>query len=472
MAPAQLKAQLWAGVAQMPRRAAHFARSARSRASGRSVLLYAAVPALSGVNALVGLILPALLGPARFGQYSLAVTLFQYGLIFDLGISQLIDRRVPVLVSGEPGPLARFVNEALWTRLYIAVAVMAAGTLALLGLGSRGALPFAASAGILSLAAGLFFMLALGPMAIDRATSRRQAFAAASVVVGLILAVARPAGMVLGGITGCFAALLACYAATAAALGRRIPLRAEGRPAARRTAGLLLLGLPLFATSFIWAFYMTANRWVVSFLAPPLDLGHFAFGANITYLIVGAVAALSQFYYPAIVGRAAAGGSFSMSRVVARDLSLGVAVIAVPAALGIVIGPLLIDVFYKAFSGSDGPVRILLAAVPTLVLSSWLMPLSLSTAARPWIEGVVIYPLALILLVAGTWSGYRLGGIDGAAWGMVASAPVLMALQLGNLRLARLLSSRDALRLLAVTALATVLLAALSLWMVPHGAVA
>ncbi len=455
---------LWAGLEFLRRRAAMLARSASLPANSRSLLLYALMPALSGVNAVVGLVIPALLGPADFGQYSIAVTLFQYGLIFDFGISQLIDRRVPVLISTDRPAAARFIGEALWVRLYIASGGMIVAAALMYGLASRGRLPFSLLAGLLSLAAGLSFMLALGPTAVYRATSRRREFALAGAAGASALAIMRPAGMVLGGISECFAGLLACYAAMAAFLQLRMPIKAAQRPGLRQAVRLLLQGLPLFATSFVWAFYMTANRWVVSFLAPPLDLGHFAFASNMAYLLVGTLAMMSQFYYPAIVGRAATGGTFSMSRVIARDLCALAVLVALPTAVGIVVGPRLIELAYRTFLDSAGAVRIILVAVPSLTVSSWLMPLSLSTATRPWIEGALIYPAALLVLVASTWGGYHLDGIAGASWGLSASAPALLVLQVCNLRVTRLLSWRHAIQVIAVASLATALLAALALW--------
>ena len=436
---------------------------AGSRPGGmQAALLYLSMPALSAVNAVVGLLIPRLLGPVDFGQYSLVVTMFQYGLILDFGLSQLTDRRLPVMVSqGDQTGLDAFVNEVLWTRLYVAAAVGAGGSLLMLWLDGAGLLPFSAVPGILSLAGGIGFMLALGPMSVWRATARRGLFARWSAACGLVLAVGRPVGMLAGGLSGCFGLLAAGYAGLAAALGGTMPPRRAGRPGAGRVAVLLALGAPLFATSFIWAFYMTANRWVMSLLVSETDLGQFAFGANVVYLIVGTVAALAQLHYPALVARAAAAGPFGVSRVIGRDLSGLAVAVAGPTVVGLVAGPYLIDLFYPAFSGAEGPLRGLLAAVPSLVVASWLMPLSLSTAARPWVDGVVIYPAALALLAAATAVGFRLSGIDGAGWGLVASSVPLVAMQLGRLHLVQLLRPVDAGRILGAVCACTAVLVGL-----------
>src|SRR5471032_3161333 len=52
------------------------------------------IPVVTLLNALVGMLLPKLMAPRAFGEYSLVITLLNYGLIFDLGASQVIDRRM------------------------------------------------------------------------------------------------------------------------------------------------------------------------------------------------------------------------------------------------------------------------------------------------------------------------------------------------------------------------------------------
>lgn len=418
---------------------------AASRRPRRALFFYGAIPALNALNAAVGLLLPLLLDPVEFGRYAIVVTLFQYGLIFDIGLSQLTDRRVPVLIARDRRrELDDFTQAVLWTRLYVAAATLLGGGAALAAMEARGALPFTLGAGLLSLAAGLCFMLALGPASFHRAASNRRVFGRISITSGLVLALARPAGVLAGGITGCFALLALGYGGLALAVQARMrPLRAA-RPGARQAGRLLLQGLPLFLASFVWAFYMTANRWVVSLLAPEEELGHFAFGCNVVTLLVGAVGALSQFYYPGVVARAAAGGDFSVSRRVGREFAAMAAALAAPCAAGILLGPVLVGLLYPKFADSVPAMRLLLVSVPGLCVAAWLMPIALSTAARPWAEGLFVYPVGLAVLLAVTWAGYGRGGITGAAYGAAVSAVPLLALQLGALRAARVLLWRDA----------------------------
>ncbi len=452
-----------ASPAVVPNRLAKAVRASARRLG--PLVFYAAMPALSAVNAGVGLLLPLLLEPVEFGRYAVVVTLFQYGLIFDLGLSQLTDRRAPLLLgSGQHEALVRFRNHVLWTRLYLAAVLLAAGAAAFLavqGWAVQGGRDFPAGAGFLSLAAGVFFMLVLGPASFLRATSDRRGFGRINIAVMLILAVARPVGVLLGGIVGCFALLGAAYAVLAVRVQAAMPVSRAGRPALLDAAKLLLQGFPLFLTSFIWAFYMTANRWVVSGLANDLDVGHFAFGSNVVTLTVGAIGGLAQFYYPRIVTQCAAEGPFAVSARIRRDFCIMAVAMGLPTVVGILAGPALIAAFYPKFMASAAVVQILLLAVPSLVVASWLMPVALSTANRPWVEGLVVYPVALAVLLAVTRMGFGLDGIRGAAFGLVASAAPLLVLQLWTLRLARLLTWGDAAAILATTAAVTAVAAAL-----------
>jgi len=424
------------------------------------MLFYATMPALSALNAGVGLLLPMLLAPVAFGHYALVVTLFQYGLVFDFGLSQLTDRLVPkMLAAGDASALRRFRQGVLWTRLYIAVFLLVGGAVAAVAMHYRTS-GFPAGAAWLSLAAGVGFMVVLGPGSFYRAASERAAFGRINIAAMLILAIARPVGLVLGGITGVFAMLGVAYAVLAGWVQAGMPVVWSARPAPRAAFALIRQGLPLFLTSFVWAFYLTANRWVVSGLvagspAGDLELGHFAFGSNVVTLIIGAVGALAQFYYPRIVTRCASGGAYAVSSVIRRDFCLLGLTMGMITLVGMVAGPPLIGVLYPKFLASVPVVLLLMLAVPSLVVAAWLMPLSLSTAERPWREGLVVYPTALLIQLAVTRAGYELNGITGAALGLVASALPLLMLQLWVLHRACLLRWRDAASILAVCAAVT-----------------
>ncbi|GAA0598912.1 hypothetical protein GCM10009416_41360 [Craurococcus roseus] len=418
---------------------------------------YALDPVLRIANALLGLLIPLLLGPAEFGVYALVVTLYAYGIILDFGLAQLIDRRVPALVgAGRQLELARLVSALLWLRLCIASTALVGGSLVLTGLSIGGMLPFGLASGVLSLAAGLAYMVALGPLSVHRAKLHHRTFNLGNCALGAVLFVMRTVGLLAAGVLGCFAALALGYGLLAALLQSRMLPDPRHRPTLRRAASLLGQGLPLFLVGLVWAFYMTAIRWTVSRLAPPEEFGQFAFGANVVYLLVGTIGSLSQFYYPRAATRFAAGGAFSISRTLAYDLgrlALGAGFVS---AVGILLCGPFIGFFLHRYADAVPAMQTLIAAIPALAVASWLMPLLLSTSvAQPWLEGLVVYPAAVAILVVTATNGYHRAGPTGAAYGLVASALPLLAAKLWLLRRARVMSWGVAAALLSINVAVT-----------------
>jgi hypothetical protein len=86
--------------------------------------------------------------------------------------------------------------------------------------------------------AGAAFMLANGPVTVFRATSKIWEFTASALLLQAGLTAPRLAGLAVGGVTGCFAALALWYGLLAALLSR-----SAAPPAARPTPLLPLLRL-------------------------------------------------------------------------------------------------------------------------------------------------------------------------------------------------------------------------------------
>jgi len=420
------------------------------------------IPVVILLNALVGMLLPTLMAPREFGEYSLVVTLFQYGLIFDLGASQLADRWIPPLLATKQLVEADAVGQRLlWLRLYVGVTSYALAAAIMTALAAFGKLPFGLTAGLLSALAGILYMIALGPLCVWRARSARRNYAICSSTLSLGLVIARPVGMVAGGLLGCFGALALYYAAFGGLFHSRMPLRRALRPGLAQAASLVARGVPFSATSFIWAFYLTANRWFAVTLIPPEQFGQFAFGANIFALLVGAAGGGSAFYYPRIAERLAASEPYAVSRQLCTDCIRLVGAMTLLVAVGVVLAGVLIGLIYPLYLHGVGSARILLVAVPPLVLASWLMPVSLSGGHRPWIDGVVVYPAATVALGAAVFGLYHLAGTDGAAWASTVGAVPLVAMQLAVLVQAKILRASDAARLLGATVACCVALAGL-----------
>jgi O-antigen/teichoic acid export membrane protein len=322
---------------------------------------------------------------------------------------------------------------------------------------ASGRLPFDLWAGLLSAFAGLIYMVALGPACIQRARSERRNYAVAIATLSGGLVVARLGGLALGGIVGCFVALALWYSGFAALFTRLMPPRMALRPTTGEVIRLVGRGSPLFVTSFLWVFYTTSNRWIASGALTPDDFIPFAFGANILTLLVGALGGLSALWYPAILQSLTRDGRLA-SRRIARDVTILVGVATLLSAGGAVCARFGIHLLFPHFVDAVPTIRVFLAAMPVLALSSWLMPVSLSAGRRPWIDGVLVYPLATAVLAACIVLLYRSFGVAGAAWASAASALVLTAMQLLLLVDAAVLTIREVLSIEAVAVFATIAL--------------
>jgi len=393
------------------------------------------LPGISVLNAAVGMALPMMMTPHVFGEYSLAVTLFQYGLIFDCGAGQLADRWLPAAFARDQfEEVDRLSQQLLWVRLYIGTFLLVSAVIALTAFAAIERLPFGYWAGVLSAGSGILYMVALGPGFVYRALSKRRNYAWAIGTLSLGLVFARPLGLLVGGLTGSFLALAGWYLAFAVLFHQRMPPRLAAHPSARQAASAIVLGLPFFATSFIWAFYLTANRWFASGLMEAGTFGHFAFSANIYTLLTGAIGGLSAFYYPRVVGRIARDGAYSSSREIVVDFSKLTFAVGAIVAGGIVLATPLLTLIYPQYLQSVGTVRVLLAAVPATVLVAWLLPISLSAGRRPWLDGLLIYPAATAILYFAIRILFRHFGDIGAAAASTVSVLPLVAMLLAQLR--------------------------------------
>jgi O-antigen/teichoic acid export membrane protein len=424
-------------------------RLARSASPSR-FLLFSSLPALTALTAAVSLVVPMLLGPARFGQYALVETLFRYGLAFDFGLAALMDRRLPVLLATAGArEQGEFINAISWLRLGVGGAGFALSAVLLASLGAAGVLPFGWTLGLLAVAAGIAGMLLNGPTSVERARSHRSQFAVLYASAMAVLTFGRLAGIIVAGVAGCFAVMAVCYAALAARVIARMPPRAP-RPRWTTSAGLFGESMPLFLISYVSAIYLTANRWIMSPLMEPVAFGQFAFATGVTTLLLGTVAGMSQLWYPKMARRLASGDAAGVSRGVRRDQQLFALGLSVVTCAGSVAAPWLIAIVYPKFAASVGIVRIVLSSLPALGAATWLMPLAMSTSTRPWLDATAVYPVALLFLLWATEAGFRAGGMAGASWGIVISAVPLLLLQLWRLRTASVLTARDAASLFAV----------------------
>jgi O-antigen/teichoic acid export membrane protein len=159
------------------------------------------------------------------------------------------------------------------------------------------------------------------------------------------------AGLVLGGVTGCFAALALWYGALAGLLAR------TAAPAAASPAPflpMLRLALPLFAFNASWEIYLSTNRWISAGLSTAEDFGLFAFGANLAFTGIGVLATFAQVRYPKILTEIGKNPHGSCSSLVEREVLLLCLVLSGGVALAIVATGPMIELAFPRFLNAAG----------------------------------------------------------------------------------------------------------------------
>jgi O-antigen/teichoic acid export membrane protein len=296
---------------------------------------------LSGLSAGTSIVAPRFLGPAAFGTFTLLLSLFQYASKTDLGLSQLADRKIATGRGAEADCAANILRSRLIIGFFVlGVVVPVAMSVAWI----TGKLPVVGTA--LALAAGGTFMIANGPVTVFRASSKVWEFTVTALLLQAGLTVPRLAGLVLGGVTGCFAALALWYGALAGLLAR------TAAPAAASPAPflpMLRLALPLFAFNASWEIYLSANRWISAGLSTAEDFGLFAFGANLAFTGIGVLATFAQVRYPKILTEIGKNPHGSCSSLVEREVLLLCLVLSGGVALAIVATGPMIELAFPRF---------------------------------------------------------------------------------------------------------------------------
>lgn len=410
---------------------------------GRRAAYAVGAPALSLAGAAATVAAPLLLGPSDFGEYILLLSIFQYACALDLGLSQLADKAL----AARGGPPAVSVADLVCSRALIAASAFLLASALCFAL-ERPAGPLSTPDVLIAVAGGLAFMLSNGPVAIYRAESRIWEFTFAALVMQAGLSAPRLAGLTLGGVTGCFAALAAWYALTAVLLNQPFLSGLRSLPPLRRLGRAFRAALPLFAFSALWLVYLTANRWMVSAFSTPADFGLFAFGANLVHVGIGLLATVAQVHYPRHLAGAGEPGAPAF---LGRESQRLLAAALLATAGGLLFCRFAVAPLFPQFAAAAAPSAALTASGVPLGLAAWLMPLVIATSRKPWRDAATMFSVALGVLGGAMAAGAFAGGIVGQAWGCAAAGLVLLAAQLGFLaRDGGLLRRSQARRLLAM----------------------
>ena len=413
-------------------------------------------PLLNGLAILVGLVIPALLGPTEFGRYVVAELFGRYLVLADLGLVQLLDRRIPPLVAlGKEDQALRAAQEILWARIIVGGA-FGATIVALFALFAfTGSFNVALPAALCSAAYGLLSLIAVGPVGVWRAASHYRSFTLSFALLNIGLSIPRLIGALLGGVTGCFLLLAIWYGLGAICLHSYMPLKRATRPSLRRVSGLVAESLPLFAAGLGWALYLVANRLIYSTISRETELGHFAFGSSILTVLVISLAMPASAYYPKLAGKLATADRFRYSRKILRDFALVSLVGWACSACAIILIPRAITQLYPAYVEAADATRILLASCPPIVVAFWLMQLIVAIGRTPWADALTVYPASLMAVAVGIIGGHAVGGMCGAAAGSVAGSLVYPLLELLVLRRCGVILASDAILLFLLIVIVT-----------------
>jgi O-antigen/teichoic acid export membrane protein len=401
----------------------------------------APVLTLAGAGAVVAV--PLLIGPARFGDYILLLSIFQYACAFDLGLSQLADKALATRGGGHTASVA----ELVWARLAVAIGSLLLAFLLSFAL-ARPEGEFTVGNLLTAAAGGVAFMLSNGSLALYRAGSRIWEFTFCALTMHVGLSVPRLAGLVLGGVTGSYAALAAFYALTATMLNEPFTGALRRRPSVRKLTQTFGAALPLFAFSSLWLLYLTANRWISSALSDAEEFGFFALGANLVAAGVGVLSTVGQVHYPK--HRTGAGGADAEARL-GRELLHLLGVATAGTLAGVVACRYAIPLVFPKFVAAAEPSAALMISGVPLSLASWLIPLVIASSRRPWTDATAVFVLSAATLGGAMAAGDTLGSVVGQAWGCTATSPVPVVVLLALLVRASLLSLATAARVLGVT---------------------
>jgi beta-glucanase (GH16 family)/O-antigen/teichoic acid export membrane protein len=389
-------------------------RSRRLRWVGHPATYGIGAPTLSVLGAGTTLLAPKLLDPTAFGAFALLTVLFQLIGATDFGLSQLADKEIGA--SSCEHTRADRILCARWVIFGIVMAVTfpASALVPLIGI------PLSPLDLALALTGGAAFMVANGPVTQHRAAHRLWEFTASALILQLGMTMPRLAGLLLGGVTGCFGTLAAWFGALAL-------LHARPRSLPRvRLLALFRHSLPLFVFYGLWLLYQSANRWISAALSSAYDFGLFAFGATLCFVALGLLGAIAQIRYPRLLLNISEVGRFGASAAMEREGILTGSLLVASVGIGIlVIDPVIHLVFPLYVAAIEATVALAISCVP-LGFIAWTLPILISRSASPWTMGIKLFGPALLALTVAMVLGDRWAGIAGQGWGCVAASLALV----------------------------------------------
>jgi O-antigen/teichoic acid export membrane protein len=394
---------------------------------GHPVTYSIGAPTLSLIGAGTTLLAPTLLAPAAFGSFALLTVIFGLVAATDLGLSQLADK---VIGANSKEALA---DRILWARWFIfgLAAVLMLPAVALVSLMGIPLEPLDLALAVMGAAAG---MVANGPVTQHRAAHRLREFTASALVLQAGMTVPRLAGLLLGGVTGCFAILAAWFGALAFLLARPRTL-----PSLRLWA-LFRHSIPLFVFYGLWLAYQSANRWISAVLSSAHDFGLFAFGASLCFVALGLISTVAQVRYPRLLLHLSQADSLGASIAMERESVVAGSLLAASVGIALLVIDPGIQLIFPAYAAAIDAAKALAISCVPLGIIAWTLPILIARCASPWTTGVRLFGPALLALIVAMMVGDRSTGIAGQAWGCVAASLALALFYIALLRSVGLLS--------------------------------
>lgn len=423
----------------------------------------AGVIVLSTLSLGTVLLTARLLGPAAFGTFTLLATLFQLASKADLGLSQLADQRLAAGTESEPD----CTLDILRARLVIGTTIVAVMLPVAMIVGSAAdglsALDIA-----LASAGGAAFMIANGPVTVFRARSGIWEFTVAALVLQAGLTAPRLAGLLLGGVTGIFLALVLWYGLLAAVLSSVFDWRAE-----RTTplSSLVVSALPLFAFNGFWEIYLSANRWISAGLSPAEDFGLFAFGANLAFAGIVMIGSVAQVRYPKLLGQIARSARGACSDLVEREASRLSLLLSVCIAAAIPATAPMIQLIFPQYEAASALTRAFAVSCVPLGFVACALPIVIPLAVRPWSTAITIFGPALVVLAGAMVVAEHMAGVEGQAWACTIAGLVMVFGIVASMHRLGIVGTPSALRIGLVQAVAVTGLAILAFACAPSGRV-
>jgi O-antigen/teichoic acid export membrane protein len=380
---------------------------------------------MSALGAVTTLLAPMLLDPVSYGTFALLAVLFQHASECDLGLSQLSDKELARAGTISFARLEDFVQARWLIALGLGALLLPAASLVTATTGQFNLIDSA-----IAICAGLAMMIANGRVVAFRTMRRIREFTVSALLLQAGLTLPRLGGLLVAGVSGCFAVLALWYAAAALMMAkpRRFTLD-------RINADVLLIraGLPLFAFAGLWLVYMLVSRWISSVISDPHDFGLFAFGANLTAIAISLLSTVAQVRYPRIIvalHRSRPAGS----SLIEKDLICLSWTLAVAVAIGATGARTVIELAFPAYIEAHQAAVVLGMSCIPLGIIAWVLPITVAFSSNPVSDSLRIFTPALLVLAIGMILGDGMGGIVGQAWACVCASFLLAATLLVHMR--------------------------------------